>query len=560
MKKQSLRKRLQRVISAGLCLALVTLAVGCGSEADTAATQPQQTQSQEAEASTQKAEGEIKEITFPLEETVELTIATSDDPVASLANNLPIWQEIERRTNVKINWDVTDAAQYTEVMKLRIGAGGQALPDIMLMPNQVNLAELGGQGRILALEDHLAVNGSAIMNIYERNPMAQTLTSADGHIYSINTIQEGVFAAYGFIIRQDWLDRLGLKAPETVDEWVTVLKAFRDEDANGNGDPTDEIPFTAGGHAWYTTFWANGWGLNLFLSDGWSADENGKVQYDFVDDRAKEFYVWMNEFYEEGLLDPEFLTIGDENKMFEKIARNNVGAFTAYPSQIDMLETALKANGAEDAELVALAPPKGPYAQQVEVLNNVAEAGYVISADCEHPEVAVAFLNYLYDGEGCDLLEYGIEGETYVKNNDGTYSFTELVTNNPDGLSATEVLQSYGCFYGAPYFKDGKYEEASLFNFGEETRANIIEVNDKTKPLAKMCMVVAPATEEETEIIAGKQGDLATYIWEMTGKFIVGRADPETEWEDFVSGVKSLGMEDILSVKQAQYDRLHAGQ
>ena len=46
-------------------------------------------------------------------------------------------------------------------------------------------------------------------------------------------------------MRKDWLDRLSLEVPTTWDEWVEVFKAFKEQDANGNGDPNDEIPFTA---------------------------------------------------------------------------------------------------------------------------------------------------------------------------------------------------------------------------------------------------------------------------------------------------------------------------
>ena len=94
--------------------------------------------------------------------------------------------------------------------------------------------------------------------------------------------RQAYFSPYAFIIRKDWLDRLGLEAPTTIDEWVTVLEAFRDEDANGDGNPNNEIPFTVGGHAWYTTYWANGWGLHLFQSDGWYPDENGQMQHEFI--------------------------------------------------------------------------------------------------------------------------------------------------------------------------------------------------------------------------------------------------------------------------------------
>ncbi len=529
-------------------------AAGSTTQAQQETQAPEQEDSgQQTAAAGAEASGEI---TFPLAEPVEITVATPDGSVASLADNLPLWQEIEKRTNVKINWDVTAAAQYDEVMKLRVSASGD-IPDVMLLPNGLNLGGLGGDGTIIPLEDYIDRYGDNIKKMYEAFPRVKSLTSADGHIYSINTVSENAyFMPYCFVVRKDWLDRLGLQEPETIDDWMTVLRAFRDEDADGDGNPGNEIPFFAGGHVWYTTFWAHAWGLHLFYSDGWYPDENGKMQYEFISDRAKEFFVWLNNFYEEGLLDPEFLTLGDENKLYEKAARNEVGAFSVYPSQIPMIEETLHSNGVADAKLVPLVPPKGPYAQMVEVLGDMGVNGYVVSSKCEHPEVVIALINYLMSEEGTLLMNLGVEGETYTDNGDGSYSLTEYVTNNPDGLSANEVLSAYGCQLGLPYIMSEKRGAAMQYEYDDEMRERFVTVSERTRPLASSGLVLPPATEEENEVIAGKSGDLATYIWEMTGKFIVGTADVEAEWDDYVSRVKELGVDDILAVKQAQYDRL----
>ena len=335
-----------------------------------------------------------------------------------------------------------------------------------------------------------------------------------------------------------------------------MLRAFRDEDANGNGNPDDEVPYSAGGHAWYPTYWGNAWGLHLFQSDGWYPDENGQIQYEFISDRAKEFYTWLNGFYEEGLLDPEFLTLGDESKMFEKVARDEVGAFTAYASNILRLKAALEANGVEGAELIPVIPPEGPYARQVEIIGDMSVNGYVVTSSCENPDVAVAFMDYLMSEEGSELLNFGIEGDTYVKEADGTYTFTEKVTNDPNGLSAREALEAYGCQVGGPFIKSEKREEAMLFSYPEELRETIIEVSDATRPYIVPGLTLPPATAEESASIEGIAGDLSTYIWEMTGKFTVGVSDIEAEWDSYVEYVHTLGVDQLLAVKQAQYDRL----
>ena len=541
----------KKLLSLFLAAAMVAgMLDGCGNPGGT---QSQQEQSNAVGSQGTSAGG----ITFPLAEQVEITIATEDGTIASLADNLPIWEELQRRTNVKINWDVTAPAQYVEEMKLRISADDGELPDVLLLPNGLNLGKLGGDGIIIPLEDYIDQYGKNIQRMYESFPRVKSLTSADGHIYSINTVSENAYLTpYGFVIRKDWLDRLGLDEPETIDDWMTVLRAFRDEDADGDGDPNNEIPFSVGGHVWYTTFWAHAWDLHLFYSDGWYPDSNGQMQYEFISDNAKEFFTWMHDFYEEGLLDPEFLTLGDETKLYEKAARNEVGAFTVYPSQIPTIEAALRANGVEDAKLVPLAPPAGPYAQMTEVLGDMAVNGYVITSNCEHPEIVVALIDYLMSDEGTELMNFGIEGETYVKYTDGSYSFTKLVTANPDGLPAGDVLSSYGCQMGLPYIMSEKRGAAMLYEYDEDMRELFVTISVKTRPYARSGLVLPPATEEESRIIADKSDDLVAYIWEMTGKFILGTEDIDEKWDSYVSHVKELGVDDILAVKQAQYDRL----
>ena len=87
-------------------------------------------------------------------------------------------------------------------------------------------------------------------------------------------------------------------------------------------------------------------------------------------------------------------------------------------------------------------------------------------------------------------------------------------------------------------------------------RERFVEVSEKTRPFAHPTLILPPATEEESSLISGLMGDLATYVWEMTGKFTVGTADIDAEWDNYVSYLRGLGVDQILEVKQAQYDRL----
>ena len=188
--------------------------------------------------STAGAPDEIRKITFPLAEPVEIRIATPDGTSASLANSLPVWQEIERLTNVRIVWDAIPSTQYNEVMKLRVSAGTSALPDIMMVPNGLSVAELGQQGIIIPLQDQLAVNGQDILRVYDELPMVRATTTTDGNIYTINSAGNGIQTPYSLIIRQDWLDKLGEENPA----WPQYLVTGKGQEQVANDYNIRSIP------------------------------------------------------------------------------------------------------------------------------------------------------------------------------------------------------------------------------------------------------------------------------------------------------------------------------
>ena len=120
MKRNGWKKLLA---TAGVMSLTVGCLSGCGGEPQgnpqTGSTQPGSQAQEQSQEQSQEAPGSAK-VTFPLAEQVELTIATPDGAVASLADNLPIWEEIQKRTNIKINWDVTASKQYGAKVNSRL--------------------------------------------------------------------------------------------------------------------------------------------------------------------------------------------------------------------------------------------------------------------------------------------------------------------------------------------------------------------------------------------------------------------------------------------------------
>lgn len=218
---------------------------------------------------------------------------------------------------------------YQEQLNLRIAAG--EMPDLFI-PFGGMEAGLIESGALLDLTDLLPKYAPNLWNLVPEevwNVMRANDPSGKGRIYTIpNMISYG---RNGGMIRQDWLDALGLKMPTTQEEFVNVLRAFKNDDPNGNG-VKDEIP--TGGRA------EARWMENLFGMYGVATWEgypqwdiyDGQLTYSAVTKNMRDALEWIASLYKEGLLDPETM-LNDKPAWDGKINSNLVGSWTHLPQE-----------------------------------------------------------------------------------------------------------------------------------------------------------------------------------------------------------------------------------
>ena len=164
---------------------------------------------------------------------------------------------IEEVTNVDLSFELIPYDGRAEKLGLLLASGDY--PDVFLsvgMTNQMISRYGVDEQMFLPLNDLIDQYGTFTKQIFEQYPGSENvITQLDGKIYSLPVVNECYHATVPtkFWMNQTWLDNLGLKQPTTLDELYNVLVAFRDQDANGNGDPSDEIPL-AGDYSdgWYT--------------------------------------------------------------------------------------------------------------------------------------------------------------------------------------------------------------------------------------------------------------------------------------------------------------------
>lgn len=477
------------------------------------------------------------------EEPVTLRIATMDNPYepASYTNDLPVMDAIEKATNVDIEWEVTPSSQY-ETYTQTILAAAEDMPDIMCSVYGQDPRTLYEAGLIIDLKPLIDSVGENTKKYLEENPdILGMITEPDGTILSIPTIQDGENFGHGLMIRKDWLDKLGLQVPTTSEELLDVLRAFKTGDPNGNGE-ADEIPCVIEG----TYSLEFSWPYMFGVSGGrdFDADENGKVFYPPMSDNYKEYLKYMNGMYSEGLLDAMFSTRTGEEKT-TLINTDKTGLVQGWVTNLPTY------NANEGQEWIAINVPTGPNGKSFSVSVPTITGKNFITKDCENPEAAFKFLDYVWASEeGRMLANYGIEGVSYEMV-DGEPQFTDFVLNNPDGLSSREALLSLGADHKLPRISGAALAEATCT---EELRA----WNEKNKEMMRKCFPSFEIimTPEETAAKAESGfSDIWTYKEEMKARFVMGKDDIDAYWDTYIEKLTEMGIDEVIAIEQAKYDR-----
>lgn len=306
---------MKRYIAILLIVSLILSMTSCRSS-DTEPEDSEKT-SVENDAASPKSET-YEDMSFPLKEKVTLEFLTQSSPLApDDPNEKLIWQRFEEETNVHIDWTNYTWDVFQDKRSLVVASGD--LPDAIFDAalRDYDIMKYAENGVIIPVEDLVDRYMPNLKEIYDKNPMYRRfVTAPDGHIYTFPWIEElgaGKESIHSVDcmpwINQKWLDNLGLDMPATTDELTEVLRAFKNEDANGNGDPNDEIPmsfiYEGGGEDFLSLMGAFGYGDNW---DHTVVTNEGEVIFTMSQEGYKEGIKWMHQLYTEGLIDVEIFT------------------------------------------------------------------------------------------------------------------------------------------------------------------------------------------------------------------------------------------------------------
>ena len=322
---------------------------------------------------------------------------------------------VEKYTNVHLQVDWRTDADWNTQIATALAGGVDSLP-YLIRPGSYGVTALANEGAIIPLDDYLDLIPNIVAAVGEDR--FADWKSADGHFYTIPTIVN-VPGSQSTAVRKDWLDKLEMDVPTTWEQWKAYWYGVRDNDMNGNGDTTDEIPLvleTGGNGERSLHALLNAFGIKASNDGQFCVLDDGTYTMVYEHPRYREFLTEVQQLYADKIIDQEFATryLAD---VYNTMSGDLAGTVFTWAEQCAVHSETLQANGVENGLYLTCAPIAGPYGDQWLQKRLGVGGNWCITEKAAQDgkvEDILKFWNWMYSDEGVMLYNYGIEGYTYT--------------------------------------------------------------------------------------------------------------------------------------------------
>ena len=513
--------------------------------------------------------------------TLKVGIAQHANVIDYDTNLYTKWLEEQTGVHVEFIKFSGNSSDITTQISMMI-AGGETMPDVFYHMSAISTTtgrEYGNQGYFIPLNDYYAdpemthFTREAMEEIFGKEAGEKRFQECimratylkDGNTYSFFNMEEVPFDSplCHTIINQQWLDKLGLKAPTNIDELYDVLVAFRDKDPNGNGKK-DEIPMI-GMSSSYTRI--VDWLMNAFMyynSNNHYNVTDGKVWSPYNTDEYRQALIYIRKLVKEGLLSPLTWTMKKAELLTLLNPTDGVYTVGISAGHGDVYFT----NADSIFVYSPLAPladstGKGGYGPRAYLSTSLAT---YITVDCKNPEVAFRWLDFQSNKEAYLRQrwgEYGVDWEYSTNPNaqSNALNTPKIVVHDPTIWST----QNNKCWHrvgsiASEYYYSYEMDLSNPNDWNTKRVNNIYEnyLNYVKAGLPEEVYWYGSFNEEETDSRAEFSADLTSYISKMRTNFCTGDDDPANDatWNNYISNLQKLRWEDWIATAQNSYDRV----
>ncbi|MFS8213867.1 ABC transporter substrate-binding protein [Paenibacillus polymyxa] len=488
-----------------------------------------------------------------VKEAVTLKMVSPKAALAPDYSKMEIFKRLEKQTNVKIDWENIPDTDFAEKKNLLLASGD--LPDAFYGAGftDYDLINYGKDGTIIPLEDLIDKYAPNLKALLDRRPdIKLAITAPDGHIYGLPSWEENKLDTNPFfhVINKNWLDKLGLKVPQTLDEYTQTLIAFKTKDPNGNGK-ADEIPLSFMHMQWCSDI------AGIFGAFGLPDNlehrivREGKVIFTASQPQYKEALKYIHDnWYKQGLIDPESFTQDAAQYLAKgKTPDETLGSYVWWEVE--------EVVGPERSKDYALLPPlKGPNGDQMIGRNNGGGPGrgsFVITKENRYPAMTMRWIDQQYDPYMAAQIHWGPLDVVFKKDEKGKLVNLPL----PKGVSAGEFRQKVAPGTGNPgviTFDDfGKVVDMEP---RAQKRADYLE-KYYTPYMKKENYPSIFFEPDELDKINRIEPELIKYVNTQRGKFIVD-GEVDEKWDSYVKTLEKMGLNELMEIYQKGLDRYNA--
>jgi putative aldouronate transport system substrate-binding protein len=556
--------KLLKKVTAVLLSAVMIFSLGaCNSKDKNNASQTEQT-TDTGKTSTNAAD--TTDYSFPLKEPVKLSVFI---PQGSDAVNIPdtvVFQELQKATNIEFDLTMVPSVDAGEKLNMLLASG--EYPDV-IMGSYLSIQDLekyGANEKILVpLNDLIDQYCPNIKERWEEHPnWKEEMKSSDGNIYGIPSVDSGgvghVNAPFKMWINQEWLDNLGLQMPNTTEEFKNVLMAFKNDDPNGNGI-ADEIPLSGCINSWFSEPYMNLLNAFGYFTSDYYYLKDGKINSILDQDYIREGLRYMNDLYEEGLIDPAAFTqdysqlnaIGNTEgtEILGSAGGGHVGLFVDINN---------KERYNKYAMMLPLEGPDGyrgiPYAKSVSVNG----AYFMITDECKYPEVAIQIADLFSSEEWAIRSQQGVQGIEWDYADEGAVGMDGVTPAKYKNLpyeKPSQVSDAWWWTYRGmePNWKvlfqtDGDIMDPS--NFEARLYTDTLKLQPFAPDVDTMPPLIYPGDDSTTFTqLSTAIGDYAKIA---IVEFIIGKRNIDTDWDSYLADLEQLGYQDMIQLIQKTYD------
>lgn len=467
------------------------------------------------------------------------------------AKEIEGWRVLENDTNIALDIEEIPDSAWGEKVNLMIASG--SLPDFFTesIPDITN--KYYNTGLFLPLDDLIDKYAPNLKKIISDKQVKTALSAPDGKIYATprGEMSPWLYVGEQLFINRKWLDKLGLKSPETTEELFEVLKAFKEKDPNGNG-LSDEIPLSLSYKSGNQIIKLSG-AFGLAFNGNYEAIVDGKYVFAPVRQEFRAWLEFLNRLYTAGLLDKDLFTQQTAQIKAKASAADQVlGSFMSFwPDNV--------VNPADITTYETVKPLKGPGGHQEWTFDKTkllpTSTGLSISKNAKNPEAIIRWVDYIVSNPLKTVeLEWGPTTLGALEIKDGKYKVDANAVSQAANMTVEQWKRNFTLQAMLPTYYS---EDIKNYRILDPEASRKLAYQEVYKPYQQKEGVTSVHFSIADENDKSQMNTISVEMKALIENFIakaVLKGFNDSEWNKFQDDLKKAKADKLIELKQKALD------